>query len=114
MMIDNFKQIEQTIETEEQQAHKIRQIQGILANPVVAVLSEDNHARYYVEGGRGHCLIDIRNSKSPIGNTLNALTIARYPTGKNERIELTNKEIDDLLTILLQWHLKREGDQAAD
>lgn len=118
-MIDNFKQTEQTIETEEQQSQKIRQIQGILANPVVTVFSKDNHARYYVESYMGHHLIEIENSKLPTGDMLNTLTVTHYSLGrlsspKTTQVKLTNKEIDDLLTILLQWRMRQEGEEAAD
>lgn len=87
-------------------------IQNILANPVVSILSTSDHVRYYVEGYIGHCLIDIEKSETLTGNVLNTLTMTRYgPGAKSERVKLTNKEIDDLLTILLQWHLSHMEDK---
>lgn len=82
-------------------------IHDILANTVNKVPSNGNHIRYYTEPcaerqwDNKHHLIDVEG-KEPM---YSELTITQCSTEGATRINLEYNELDDLLTILLQWRM---------
>ena len=92
-------------------------ISGILANTnVIHVPSVGSHVRFYTESleaehwDRIHHLIDLEHS----GSFAAKLTITQLSLEGASQVMLSYNEVDDLLTVLLQWRCEEVRRQMAE
>src|SRR5689334_21557361 len=92
-------------------------ISSILANTnVVRVPSVGSHIRFYTESldtehwDRIHHLIDLEHS----GSFAAKLTITQLSLEGASQVALSYNEVDDLLTVLLQWRLEEVRQRIVD
>lgn len=86
---------------------QVEAVQDILVNEITKVPSNGNHTRYYTEcaaerqWNNQHHLLDLEG-KEPM---YSGLTITQCSTDGATQVQLEYNEVDDLLTILLQWRM---------
>lgn len=86
---------------------QVEAVQDILVNEITKVPSNGNHTRYYTEcaaerqWNNQHHLLDLEG-KEPM---YSGLTITQCSTEGATQVQLEYNEVDDLLTILLQWRM---------